>query len=74
MVRHNPVLLKLPLLSCGTVSLAGKRLEPRRPLLVSGHPMLGNATVDVAKKWRFFPGTRIDPVEAVLKFSLCPDK
>jgi TonB family protein len=43
--------------------------------LLSGHPLLGHAAVDAAKKWQFSPGTQSgQPVEAVLKFSVCPDK
>jgi TonB family protein len=43
--------------------------------LVSGNPMLGNPAVDAARKWQFSPGTQPgQPVEAVLRFSLCPDE
>jgi TonB family protein len=43
--------------------------------LVSGNPMLGNPAVDAARQWQFSPGTQLgQPVEAVLRFSLCPDE
>jgi hypothetical protein len=43
--------------------------------LVSGSALLGNVAIDAAKKWQFLSGTQADqPVEAVLKFSLCPDE
>jgi TonB family protein len=43
--------------------------------LVSGNPMLGNPAVDAARKWQFSPGTQPgQPVEAVLRFSLCPEE
>jgi Gram-negative bacterial TonB protein C-terminal len=43
--------------------------------LVSGNPMPGNPAVDAARQWQFSPGTQLgQPVEAVLRFSLCPDE
>ncbi|MGB6597396.1 MAG: energy transducer TonB [Candidatus Acidiferrum sp.] len=39
----------------------------------SGNTLLGKAAIDSAKKWQFSPGSqRGQPVEAVLKFTLCP--
>ncbi len=41
--------------------------------LVSGNSLLAYAAIDAAKKWQFAPGAQSDsPVEAVLRFSLCP--
>jgi hypothetical protein len=42
---------------------------------VSGNALLGNVAIDSAKKWQFSSEAQADqPVEAVLKFSLCPDE
>ena len=43
--------------------------------LVSGSPMLGNAAVDAARQWQFSPGSQTgQPVEAILKFTICADE
>jgi len=43
--------------------------------LVSGSPMLGNPAVEAARQWQFSPGTQSgQPVEAILKFTLCADE
>lgn len=43
--------------------------------LESGNPLLGSLAINAAKNWRFSPETLSEPsTEAVLKFSLCPDK
>jgi hypothetical protein len=42
--------------------------------LLSGPRLLGEPAVKAAKRWQFSPGTQsAQPVEAILKFSLCPD-
>jgi TonB family protein len=43
--------------------------------LVSGSPMLGNPALDAARQWQFSPGSQSgQPVEAILKFTICTDE
>jgi len=43
--------------------------------LVSGNSLLGNLAINASRNWQFSPGMQSDqPLEAVLKFKLCPEE